>query len=134
MSNGYDDCRKHIIAGYQGKREGLKYLARLDPGLAEQVRAVYDTKQAENLVIMDRMFAEEEARQEAFGLAAAQREHKCADKAERDAAVAVCRYPCRTIAEARRKAEYLASAPGIHGDLLAEDVEALLASFTGGDG
>lgn len=129
MSNGYDDCKKHIAAGDENQRERLKQLSRVAPELAEQVRAVMDAKEAENMVLVDRVFAEEEARQEAFGLAAAKRNYHATSDAERDAAIAICAYPCRTLEEARLKAEYLATAPGLNDELQPEHVEALLQSF-----
>jgi hypothetical protein len=88
---------------YLNQRDRLKPLSRVAPDLAEQVRAVMDANEAENMALLDRMFAE--ARQEAFGLAAAERDYEATNDAEEEAAIAVCAYRCRTPEEAQIKAE-----------------------------
>ena len=129
MSNGHEVCKKQIAAGYETQRERLTQLARVAPDLAEQVRAVMDAKEAENMTLVDRVFAEEEARREAFGWAAAKRDSEAASDAEIAAAMAICAYPCGTIEEARIRAEYLATAPIFSDGLQPDQVEALLLSF-----
>ena len=130
MSNGYEECKKHIAAGYENQRYGLNPLSRVSPDLAEQVRALMHAKEAENMVLVERVFAEEEARREAFGLVAANRKYAATDDAENDAAVAICAYPCRTIEEARLKADYLRTAPSLSDGLQSWHVEALIESLT----
>jgi hypothetical protein len=88
-----------------------------------------DAKEAENVILMDSVFAEEDARQEAFGFAAAKRDLEATNNAERETAIALCAYRCQTLGEARVKAEYvaanLADIDGLHHD----QVKALLGSF-----
>jgi hypothetical protein len=130
LEYGHEFCQEHITGAYENQRERLRPLSRVAPDLAEQVRAGMDAKQAENIALMDRVFAEEEARQEAFGLAAAQRDLEATGDAEEKAAIAVCAYRCLTLEEARLKAAYLTTAPGLKSDgLQPEHVKALLASF-----
>jgi hypothetical protein len=129
LSQGYEFCQEHITGAYENQRDRLTPLSRVAPELAEQVRAVMDAKEAENAILVDRVFAEEEARQEAFGLAGAKRDLEATGEAEEDAAIAVCAYRCQTLEEARLKAAYLAEAPGLGDGLQPDHVKALLASF-----
>jgi len=65
LAQGREFCEEHIAAAYFNQRDRLKQLSRVAPELAEQVRSVMDAKEVENTELMDRMFAEEDARQEA---------------------------------------------------------------------
>jgi len=130
LAQGREFCEEHIAAAYFNQRDRLKQLSRVAPELAEQVRSVMDAKEVENTELMDRMFAEEDARQEAFGLAAANRDYEATSEAEEEAATAVCAYCCHTLEEARLKAEYLAEAPGLRDGLQEEQVKELLQSFS----
>ena len=129
LSNGYEACQEHTAGAYENQRDRLEQLSRVAPELADQVRAVMDAKEAENAVLVDRVFAEEEARQEAFGLAGAKRDLEATNNAERETAIAVCAYQCQMLEEARVKAAYLAEAPGLSDGLQPEHIEALLQSF-----
>jgi hypothetical protein len=81
--------------------------------------------------LLDRVFAAEEARKEAFGLASAESELEATNDAEQDALLAVCAFRCCTLEEARLKADYLAKAPGLATDgLQDEHVMTLLQSFS----
>jgi hypothetical protein len=131
LSSGYEFCQENIASAYRNQRDRLPQLTRVAPDLAEQFRSVMDAKEAENMDVLDRTFAEEEARKEAFGLARAERELEATGEAELEAAIAVCAYPCATLEQVRLKAEYLAKAPGLSDGLQEEQVEALLQSFSG---
>ena len=104
---------KEIIAeSYQRQRNALTPLSRIAPDLAEQGRAAFDAKEAENMELINRLFADEEARKEDFGRAAASRDlERSRRHAEEEALTALCAYACETMAEARMKAEYLISMP-----------------------
>jgi hypothetical protein len=81
--------------------------------------------------VVDRVFAEEEARKEAFGLAKAERNLEATNDAESDALTAVCAFRCHTLQGAQLKATYLATAPGLASDgLQDEHVMVLLESFS----
>lgn len=127
---GREFCEEHLAAAYSRERDRLKALGRIAPDLAEQARVAIDAKEAENRVLLDGMLADEEARKEAFGLGEAERDWDRAEQAEHEAAIAVCAYPCRTLEEARLKAEYLAKSPGLSDGLQDEQREALLQSFS----
>ena len=105
--NGHNECRRHIAAGYENKRRGLVLIELIAPDLAAQTREVLDKKEAENLELVDKLFAEEEERRQAFGLAAVEERYDAASSAETDAAVALCSYRCKTADEEKRRALYL---------------------------
>ena len=130
LSNGYEACQEHTAGAYENQRDRLEQLSRVAPELAEQVRAVMDAKEAENAVLVDRVFAEEEARQEAFGLAGAKRDLEATNNAERETAIALCAYRCQTLGEARVKAEYVAANLADIDGLQHDQVKALLGSFS----
>jgi hypothetical protein len=62
-------------------------------------------KEAENMALLDRAFPEEEAREEAFGLAAMKREHRALNDAEDAAFIAICGYVRQSAEESRRKGD-----------------------------
>jgi hypothetical protein len=126
MRYGVDDCREFITIIYERQRERLFPLSRIAPELAEQARSALDAKEAENMELVARLFADEEARKETFGLAAASRVRDAASDAEDELLTALCAYPCETMAEARIKAEYLVSTSD---ELQSHHVDALLQSF-----
>ncbi|MGI8724690.1 MAG: hypothetical protein ACR2J1_04910 [Methyloceanibacter sp.] len=127
---GYEFCGERLEASYTRQRKQLENLTRVfPPDLVEQSLAVIDAKQKENFDVLDRMFAEEDARREAFGLAPAKRDWEATNDAEQEAALAICAYNCRSFEEAAVKARYLATAPGLRDGLLDEHVDALLQSF-----
>jgi hypothetical protein len=126
---GDEECRKHISSGYENQRRGLAPLGRIAPDLAEQARAALDAKEAENMALVDKLFAEGEERKERFGLAAVERSWKEASEAEEAAARALCAYHCETLEEARIRAEYILATPLIREDGNGEYFEALVWSF-----
>ena len=127
---GRDFCEEGIADEFERQRNNLKAIERLAPDLAGKLTLLLDAKEAENEALMQSVFAEEDARMEAFGLAAAKRDLEATNDAERDAVAALCAYRCRNLEEARVKAHYLATAPGLASDgLLEEDVMELLLSF-----
>ena len=73
---------KTIIAeAFETHRQRVaKMLSAIDPDIAETARAAIDSAEAENLAVVDRVFAEENARREAFGLAEARREWQSRDR------------------------------------------------------
>ena len=95
-------------------------------------RAALDAKEAENLVLVDRLFEEEEQRQAAFGLTAAAENLDATCHAEEAAADAIYAYPCRDMEEVRIKAEYLLAGPTLAAEMERKHIEALLQSFIGG--
>jgi hypothetical protein len=129
MRHGLELSKKIIAESYQHQCNALTPLFRIAPELAEQARAALDAKEAENMELIDRLFADEDARKEAFGLAAASRAFESTNNAEEEALTALCAYPCETMAEARIKAEYLASTVAFSDGLEAEHTEALILSF-----
>jgi hypothetical protein len=126
MQNGLERSKEIIAGSYQHQRNALTPLSRIAPELAEQARSALDAKEAENMELVDRLFADEEARKETLGLAAAERAWAATNNAEDEALTALCAYPCETIAEARIKMEYLASTSD---ELQSHHVEALVLSF-----
>lgn len=126
-----DEVRDQITERYTNWRLSLERLAcRLAPGAVDHVLALLEAKRTENIGLLEAAFAEEDARKEALGLTAAQREYERTNDAEKAALQALCAFECSTLAEARAKAAYL-----IHLDILgydAEFIEALLRSFIGG--
>ncbi|MDR4307680.1 hypothetical protein IHQ68_13740 [Chelatococcus sambhunathii] len=125
---GLDFCLSNISAGYDARRGSTKYLARLSPAMAEQIRALLDAKEAENLEAARRQFDDDEAEREAFGLAPLERLVTAADDAEKAAALALCSYRCETIEEVRARAAYLRTAEILRDGLSDEQTEALIAS------
>jgi hypothetical protein len=85
MRNGLERSKEIIAGSYQHQRNALTPLSRIAPELAEQARAALDAKEAENMELVDRLFADEEARKETFGLAAAERARAATDNAEDEA-------------------------------------------------
>jgi hypothetical protein len=77
--------------------------------------------------LLDRIVAQEEAREEASGLAQAKRDCQEGMKADDDAFDAVCSYRCRSIEETRIKAQYLLTTAMTWED----DAKALLKSQGG---
>ena len=130
--NGRERCKEFIAGGYEHNRNNLVFLGRIAPELAEQMRAVLDAKEAENMAIIDAAFEEENARKEAVGLLATKRRWEELRDAEESAALALCAYQCRTLDEARIKAAAILESPMMD-DLAGGHAEALLRSFVGGD-
>lgn len=131
--NGEKQVATHIREAYCGFRNrSLKHLARMSPELAEAVAATTNQKEAENLALVERHFAERRADEEAFGLTAARQRREDASKGEEEALLAVLAHPCRTTQEAARKADYLLTALEGSAHQLAEiegGVDALLRSM-----
>jgi hypothetical protein len=126
MQHGLERSKEIIAKSYQHQRDVLTPLSRIAPELAEQARAALDAKEIENMELVDRLFADEEARKETFGFAAAERAWTATNNAEDEALTALCAYPCETIAEARIRAEYLVS---MSGELQDYHFDTLLQSF-----
>jgi hypothetical protein len=114
---------------YESQRQRLDTLAHIAPDIAENARAAIDAKEAENMALIDKAFEEEEARKEAFGLAEVQRRWEATNDAETEAATALCSYQCKTIEEARIRAEYILQTPLIRDEGEGEYLTALLRSF-----
>jgi hypothetical protein len=129
MRNGLERSKEIIAGSYQHQRNALTPPSRIAPELAEHARAALDAKEIENMELVDRLFADEEARKETFGLAAASRVRGAASDAEDEALTALCTYPCETMVEARIKAEYLVSTVAFSDGLQEEHTEALILSF-----
>lgn len=133
ISRGHESCRNHIENRFAAQRMGIKELARagVDRKAAKKMLASLKAKEAENMALVDRLVAEEEAREEAFGLAALKREHRALNDAEDAAFVAIFGYACASAEESRSKGEYLAIMHERTGGLQSEHVDALLQSLTG---
>jgi hypothetical protein len=132
---GYEDCRNHIEDRFGVQRGSVKELARagVDRKAAKKMLASLKTKEVENMALLDRLFAEEEAREEAFGLAAMKREHRALNDAEDAAFIAICGYVCQSAEESRRKGEYVARFHKLTGGLQSAHVDALLQSLMSKD-
>ncbi len=131
MNYGYDFCKDGIARDFENQRKMLKGLAHLDPAAGGLALAAIDAKEVESLATLDENIAADEPRKKSCGLSAANRMYEETNEAERETALALLAYPCRTIEEARRKVEYILSTPlkdEIHEDEL---LEALLRSFVG---
>lgn len=98
---GRDFCEESFASEYERQRSSLKPLLRLLPELAEQLLSALAGKEAENEALMQSVFADEDARLEASGLAAAKRNLQATNDAERAGLAAICAYRCRTLEEAR---------------------------------
>ena len=124
-----DECRKMANRDYESQRQRLDTLAHIAPDIAEKARAAIDAKEAENMALIDKAFEEDEARKEAFGLAEVQRRWEMTNDAETEAATALCSYHCKTVEEARIRAEYILQTPLIRDAGEGEYLTALLQSF-----
>jgi len=129
MQNGLERSKEIIAGSYQHQRNALTPLSRIAPELAEQARAALDAKEIENMELVDRLFADEEARKETFGLAAASRVRDAVCDAEDEALTKIWGYSCETPEEARIKVEYLLSKPDFVNEAQPDHVEALVLSF-----
>lgn len=127
--NGVDQCREFIAGAYAHNRKALGPLAQIAPEQAEKMRLALDEKEAENLALVDKLFAEEEEREEAFGLGPAKRRYKESLAAEERAALALCSFACRNLDEARVKAAAILASPMIMESSGSCYFEALLRSF-----
>ena len=81
---------------------------------------------------IDAAIAEEEARQEAFGLAGAQRDWDRLSEAEREALLAICRHRGETIEEERARIHFIFATPSFAGcgDIAEECGEAIKQSLS----
>ena len=93
-----------------------KTLAALSPDFAARFREEVAKIRAELTRAIEAALAEEEARQEKFGLAAARQNWERLDKAERQALRAICRYRCETIADEQARLRYVLSAETFRND------------------
>jgi hypothetical protein len=132
---GFEGCRNHIEDRFGLQRGGIKELARagVDRKAAKKMLASFRLKEAENMALLDRLFAEEEAREEAFGLAAMKRDHRALNDAEDAAFIAICGYASQSAEESRLKGEYVNRMHERTGGLQSEHVDALLQSLIGND-
>jgi hypothetical protein len=128
---GRDGCAKAIAQQHERQRQTLGALERMAPEVAEQARVVIDEKEKETYAEMDRIIAEEDARQEEFGLGPATRKASATGEAEDAAAIALMAYRCQTIEEARTKANYLRSSALYNEVDESEIMEAFVGSFLG---
>lgn len=125
-----DEMKKNIAEAFERQRRTCAALARIAPDEAGSLLVILDAKEAENMALVDMAFAEEKQRRDDCGLSAAEHEHGRANQAEEAAAFALCACPCRTIEDARTKAEYLASAsPFKDGGLSERQAAALIRAF-----
>lgn len=101
------------------------------PRLIKDHRAAYRAfcKAIDREQEMEAAFEGREHEDIADAYAGAKRDLEATGEAEWEAAIAVCAYQCQTLEEARLKAAYLATAPGLKDGLQPEHIEALLASF-----
>lgn len=131
LSYGREYCENSIAEQYQRQRQMLGGLARLEPKIAEQARAAIDLKEKAAFAEMERIVAEEEARQEEFGLGAAKRKWQETNDAERAAAIALLSYRCKTIEETRVKVEYVNSSSLVDEIHEPKLMQAFIGSFLG---
>lgn len=125
-----DDMKKNIAEAFERQRRTCATLARIAPDEAEGLLVILDAKEMENMALVDMAFAEEKRRRDDCGLSAAEYEHGRANQAEEAAAFALCACPCRTIEDARTKAEYLANTSPFKDGVLSErQAAALIRSF-----
>ena len=105
-------------------------LAALSPDFAAVVREGVAKIRAELRLAIEAALVEEEARQEAFGLAAARRNWERLDQAEREALRAICLYRCATIEDEQARLLYLLAAETFRNDWAAvrDCADALLKS------
>ena len=129
MQHGLELSKKIIAESYQHQYNDLTPLSRIAPELAEQARAALAAKEAENMELIDRLFADEEASKENFGLAAASRDWSAAGDAEDEALTAIWGYPCETTEDARTKVEYLYLMPDFVDEVQPHHIKALLQSL-----
>lgn len=133
--NGRKRCREQISAGYESMRRGLVSIERIAPDIAAQTRTVLDSKEVANLALVDELFDESEkrdaARRDAFGLTAAEQRFDAFSEAERDAAIALCAYRCKTSEEERRRALYILDCEAIKSDDEGWFFEAILRTLAG---
>lgn len=135
VRHGFETCRNHIEDRFGSQRATIKELARagVDRKAAKKMLASLKAKEAENMALLDRLFAEDEAREEAFGLAAMKREHRALNDAEDAAFLAICGYACASAEESRLKGEYLVLMHERTGGLRSEHIDALLQSLIGNE-
>jgi hypothetical protein len=124
-----EQCERAIHQDYESQRSLLYSLEETAPAVAALAKAAFDAMEAENIKYMNRLFDEEEARQEEFGLTVIrQRWHHCCD-AEKAATTALYAYPCKTLTEIRMKAKAILESPLQHD--IEETTEVILRSFLG---
>jgi hypothetical protein len=129
LHSGYDFCKDGIVEDFEEQRKMLKSLARLDPAAGEVALAAIDAKEAERIATLDENFAALDAREEEFGLGAANRLYEETRDAEREAILALLAYRCRNIEEARIKTEYVYS-PALRAEIHEDEyLETFLRSF-----
>jgi hypothetical protein len=130
----YEFCDEYLRRSYRRRVEELRELDKVAPKLAKQARKILDSTLKENLRLVRGAQAEEKHRKDSVGLLAAERELKKAMNAEDKAVMNICAYPCRTIEEVRRKAEYLTEHVNCGCEVSEEQMEALLKSPLAGKG
>lgn len=108
----------------------MNIIDALSPTFAAQFQEGVAKIRAELTKKIDAAIAEEEARQEEFGLAEVNRNWENLNEAESETLLAVCRYRCETIAEERVKIRYVLEASSFRGcaDINEECSKALLQS------
>lgn len=124
------DCREQVSGFYAAAAVALRTMKRLAPEIAEQYAAALKLAERDNLDLVDRIFAEEEARRDAFGLTAARDVESAAEDAEETALMALLAYPAKSFEEAKRKASYLSTTR--YSDRLDKEGLAFLQSFING--
>jgi hypothetical protein len=115
------DFERHVDA--------VRPLARIAPEVFERARKAFAATLKKDMRELDKIVREERKRQDGVGWPAAKRASGRADEAETEALTAICAYPCRTLLEARRKAEYLTEHVARGCEVREEDMEAVIASF-----
>jgi hypothetical protein len=123
---------KSLRKDFDYQLDALRPLARIAPEIAEQARKAFEATLKENMRVLNKVVAEEERQKNAFGLTVVKRDLEAANRAEEKTYVAVCAHQCRTIEEARRKAEYLKEVLDLGTELQTEHMKVLLNSFLEG--
>lgn len=116
---GEEECRRLIASEYREARWHLKRTRRMGVVIPPERDAVADAKEAEAMAAVDRAFAEYNAAEAACNGAAV---------AEERALLAICSSRCRSLEEARIKAEYLLTTTSVR-DFWETPSTVLLRSF-----
>jgi hypothetical protein len=118
LYQGEDQCRRLIAAEWAKASWHLRQTARIAP-VAAEAEGILEAKEAEAMARVDRAFADYNA---------VKADYEAADAAEADTLLAICSYRCRTVEEARQKAEYLLTTSLVKG-FWPDEAQAVLESF-----
>ena len=93
----------------------IPFISAMSPEFAEQFTAFLDTARQSLYDKIDEAIAEDERRQEAFGVTAAKNEWKDKSDAETAALHSICRYRCADHEEERERIRYILECPSAMG-------------------